>query len=278
MSAGATLRLVDGTIIAQLNTGSDVEPSLSPRPSLTATTRAGVPVTDVSPADHAHHLGASLALPDVDGVSFWGGRTYVRDRGSTMLDNHGRQVERSVDSRDDSSASLLDWVAPDGTTLLTEQRDLAVTERDGAWALEWRSRLLAGAADVTLGSPQTNGRDGAFYGGLFWRTPFAEAEVRTADGVGVTRAHGSRSPWLILESAHATLVAVTRTGMPWFVRTEGYVGFGPAVAVSERRRIPSGGTLDLDLSVGVLDAADAAQADDVRDWLLDARLPQEVAS
>ena len=52
-------------------------------------------MTEIAPADHLHHVGVSLAPADVDGTSYWGGRTYVRDVGSTMLDNHGRQHVRS---------------------------------------------------------------------------------------------------------------------------------------------------------------------------------------
>ena len=38
---------------------------------------AGTPVTELMPDSHRHHLGVSLAVPDVDGANFWGGRTFV---------------------------------------------------------------------------------------------------------------------------------------------------------------------------------------------------------
>lgn len=260
-----------GAVVAELHDGSGLEARLSPRPHLTAATAEGVAVTDVGPDDHAHHLGASLALADVDGTTFWGGRTFVAGSGSTWLDNHGTQEVASLEGSETALRARIDWRDRAGRRLIVEDRELEATEIDGGWALAWRSSLAAFDADVSIGSPHTNGRDGAFYGGIFWRTPFAAADVATADGAGVEAAHGSRSPWITLQAPEATLAAATTGGMPWFVRTEGYVGFGPAVAVEGRRVIPAGGALALDLAVAIagpgadpmrlaLDAARALEA------------------
>ncbi|MBD7956499.1 PmoA family protein [Microbacterium sp. Sa4CUA7] len=240
--------------------GGDLDRVLSPRPFLTGTTRSGAGVTEVTPADHRHHLGLSLALPDVNGVSFWGGRTFRRDAGSVLLDNHGiqRVDEREVDASGGRLVETLTWLDHRDATVLAETRTITATETAEGWDLTWRSRLCATAGDVTFGSPQTNGRDGAFYGGLFWRTPFERATVRTHDGAGIAAAHGSLSSWLAIDGPHASVVAATTTAMPWFVRDTGYVGFGPAVAVTERRRLAAGDTLDLTLAVAVMDAPSTA--------------------
>ncbi|NHI17402.1 DUF6807 family protein [Microbacterium excoecariae] len=250
------LALADGTVVARSHRGSALAATLSPRPYLTAETRAGVPVTETRPADHPHHLGVSVAIADVDGTSFWGGRTFVPGRGSTMLDNHGRQHVVSESHGPGALDQTLAWTDPAGRTLLTEARRISALSLGAAWALTWETRLTAVGEARTFGSPQTNGRDGAFYGGIFWRAPFADARVRTADGEGVGAAHGSRSPHLVLEHGDVALVAVTRSGMPWFVRAEGYVGFGPAVAVSGRRRLALGDELSLDLTVAVCRPSD----------------------
>ena len=34
------------------------------------------------PADHDRHCGTGLAVPDVNGTSFWGGGTYVHGTGT----------------------------------------------------------------------------------------------------------------------------------------------------------------------------------------------------
>lgn len=237
--------------VVRYHDGHDVAPTLSPRPYLTAAIGGGLALTDVSPADHLHHLGISLALPDVNGTSFWGGRTYRRGDGSILLDNHGTQRVRERELADGHLVEHLDWRTREGALLLVERRTIAVAEREVGWDLVWQSELTPAARDVSFGSPQTNGRDGAFYGGIFWRAPFGGAEVRTADGVGVEIAHGSHSPWLELTAGEVVLVAATSTGMPWFVRAEGYVGFCPAIAVDQRRVLPAGQSLHLDLAVAV---------------------------
>ena len=59
---------------------------LSPRPFLDdVVSRAGTPLSVTEPTDHPHHLGVSLAIADVNGTSYWGGRTYVRGEGSIMV-------------------------------------------------------------------------------------------------------------------------------------------------------------------------------------------------
>ncbi|MDI6943462.1 PmoA family protein [Microbacterium barkeri] len=244
--------------VARYREGLDVAPRLSPRPYLEAVTLGGEAVTAVGPADHLHHLGVSLAIPDVSRASFWGGRTFVAGRGSTMLDNHGVQRVLARDADGDGVEEELAWTGPDGAVLLSERRALRIApDRDG-WRMSWRSTLTADAGGAEFGSPHTNGRDGAFYGGIFWRTPFARALAVCAEGEGTEIAHGSRSPWLAIVGERATVVAATDSGLPWFVRTGGYVGFGPAVATVRRRVLAPSETLELDLSAVVLDGPVAA--------------------
>jgi len=270
MTSGVELE-VNGHAVARLHDGSDMAPQLSPRPFVEAWTLGGVPVTEIHPSDHAHHYGVSAALPDVDGVSYWGGRTYVRESGSTMLGNHGTQ---RIDSRTVSAAGVLDeisWRRPDGSLQVVEQRQVSVTGFDGGWVLDWVSRLQA-PGGATLGSPATNGRPGAFYGGLFWRTPFESAAISSEALTGVEAAHGSESPWLAIQAPEAALVAAAPRGYPWFVRDDGYVGFGPAVAVEHRRAVPPGGTLMLRLRVAVLDGNEERVLERGRRALFDAEV------
>ncbi|HWV50194.1 MAG TPA: DUF6807 family protein, partial [Microbacterium sp.] len=167
--------------VIEYHDGASVDPRLSPRPFLTATTPLGVPATQVEPEDHLHHLGLSAALPDVNGTSFWGGRTYVRDQGSTMLDNHGTQCVTGREVHGGAVIEQLAWLDARGALLLDEERTITVRENEDGWEVAWVSRLIA-AQEVSFGSPHTNGRPDAFYGGLFWRAPFPVADVRTADG------------------------------------------------------------------------------------------------
>lgn len=249
----SVLLLSTGSGGVRYHDGLDVDPRVSPRPYLTAATASGAPATAVGPEDHLHHLGVSVAIPDVNGTTFWGGRTFVRGEGSRMLPNHGRQVSTSREIGQGRVTEELAWVASDGTSLLDERRTILV--RDGGDGIEmlWSTELTAAHGAVSFGNPQTNGREGAFYGGIFWRASFRTGRVRCAGGEGADAAHGSLSPWLAVDGPDVSLVASTSNrDMPWFVRADGYVGFGPGVAVTGRRNLAAGEKLHLDLRVVIL--------------------------
>lgn len=198
------------------------------------TTLAGVPVTEERPADHLHHLGTSIAVPDVAGHNFWGGRTFVRGQGPTALDNHGIQRHLGWKLRDsDGFVEELSWVADD-TELLREHRTVAVAElSDTAWALDFSFSLTnRGTDDLSIGSPATNGRPGAGYGGFFWRAPKEPAApaVFSGFGDGEEAVHGRVADWVAMTGDGWTLVFAGGTDEtrrdPWFVRTAQYPGVG----------------------------------------------------
>lgn len=263
----------------------------SPRPYLhPVRTLAGTVVTEVQPADHPHHLGVSLAVADVDGASFWGGRTFVRDVGPRWLDNHGTQRhERFAETRPDRLVEQLTWVSRTGETLLSEQRTVSAATAAGgtAWVLRWTSRLTnATPRELAFGSPATHGRAGAGYGGFFWRAPGSSTDRRVLlpGDQGEDRAHGSRAPWLCLsgvatEGAAWSLVltqvtagpagvepagTVTRPDRaaepeaavapePWFIRLAEYPGVGPALAWDRPLALPPGSELERSIAVAVTD-------------------------
>ena len=86
-------------MVASGNEGGRIAPTSSPRPYLhPVSTLAGTVVTDHLPEDHVWHLGAGVAIQDVDGVNFWGGRTYTRDAGAYVWrKDHGRIVTVAAD-------------------------------------------------------------------------------------------------------------------------------------------------------------------------------------
>lgn len=171
-----------------------------------------------------------------------------------MLTNHGRQVV--VESEQFSEGGWrgrIDWRNEAGRFVAAEHRTITSRVLDPGWVLSWRSHLLP-MERMTIGSPATNGRPGAFYGGLFWRAPGGAADVTVAEGVGVEAAHGSTSPWIGIVMAEATLVA-RQTGpvRPWFVRSGQYLGFGPALAVDERLVVTPEAPLDEGIDVAIAD-------------------------
>ncbi|WP_330311531.1 PmoA family protein [Streptomyces sp. NBC_00523] len=215
------------------------------------TTLAGIPVTEERPADHIHHLGASVAVPDVSGHNFWGGRTFVRGQGPTVLDNHGTQRHLGWKLCDpDGFVEELGWEAA-GRELLREHRTVAAAAlSDTAWTLDLSFSLTnPGPDDLSIGSPATNGRPGAGYGGFFWRAPKETSPPAvfgpTADGEEAV--HGRPADWVALCGERWSLVFAGATEEtrrdPWFVRTAEYPGVGSSLAAAERLPVPAGATV-----------------------------------
>jgi hypothetical protein len=235
----ATLRLGDATV-AEYVDGSGLDPALAPRPHLhPIRTLGGTPVTDAQPDDHPWHLGLSVAVQDADGWNFWGGPTYLRDQGYTSRADHGRIVHTGfVELREDGFAERLRWLPPSGEHLLVEERVVRGRVVEHGWELRI-STALTNATDrpLRLGSPATNGRAGAGYGGLFWRLPPPRDPcVRTADGEGEDALHGATAPWIAwTDRVAAFTLVVTGTDPatradPWFVRVADYPGVGSQLA------------------------------------------------
>ncbi|MDX3503385.1 PmoA family protein [Streptomyces sp. ATCC51928] len=247
-SAGPVLLDCAGRTVAHYGYGAaaDNRPRLHP-----VTTLAGRTVTQERPADHLHHLGVSIAVPDVSGRNFWGGRTYVRGQGPTALDNHGVQRSLGLERHGPGGfAQSLAWEA-DGVELLREHRTVNALELSAtAWALDLSFALTNRSADdLSVGSPATNGRPGAGYGGFFWRAPkeAAPPDVFTSDRAGEEAVHGRAADWLALAGDGWTLVFAgadeeTRRD-PWFVRTAEYPGVGSSLAADERLPVPAGATV-----------------------------------
>ncbi|MFD5591443.1 PmoA family protein [Streptomyces griseorubiginosus] len=243
---------VAGRPVGRYVTRPELPDRLSPRPYLhPVTTLAGTAVTELGPADHPHHLGVGVAVPDVEGHNFWGGRTYVRDQGPTELDNHGAQRHTSFPLRDpDGFVEELRWVAS-GAELLRERRTVSATELTStAWALDFTFSLTnVTRGPLSIGSPATNGRPGAAYGGFFWRArkEAAAPEVFTVDREGEDVIHGTRADWVALTGGSWTLVFAGATEVtrrdPWFVRAAEYPGVGSSLASGTRLPVPTGETV-----------------------------------
>ena len=78
-------------LLARYEFGRRMPQVHAPRPYLhPVRTLGGHPLTEVNPVDHRHHYGLSLSVAQVNGTSHWGGRTYVRGQGPTLLTNHGQ--------------------------------------------------------------------------------------------------------------------------------------------------------------------------------------------
>jgi predicted dehydrogenase len=274
----STAVLDDQTIFTILD-GAGTAPSSSPRPYIhPVRTLDGVLVTDTHPSDHDWHCGLGFAVPDVNGTSFWGGGTFIKDRGYVMLDNHGSIRHDAFRASPVSTTGArridqhLSWLDREDRNVIKEVRLLRWRKLDSipshnAWLLGFTTVLTAVNGLVSLGSPGTNGRPGGGYGGFFWRLPrCTRPSIFSADAEGEDAIHGLVSPWLawsarfegsVTSTGDATLVFVADDEQsaqdPWVVRNTAYPGIGSAVAWEERVNIPDGDSLRRSFRIAVVD-------------------------
>lgn len=245
----------------------------SPRPYLHPMwTLGGRLVSLYRPHDHVWHKGMSLALSNLGDDNFWGGPTYLRVRGGyAQLPNNGEQrhdgfVRLAVKPERVGVTERVTWVAESGRTVVEERRALDVTVGPAAWRLDVATTLHnVGDADLSVGSPETEGRAGAAYSGLFWRGPrsFSGGTVRTPDATGADDLNGVRARWMAFtgrhdgDGGHSTLLMVDHPDNPdhptaWFVRSAVYAVLCPAPFATVRR-LERGGALTLRYAVVVAD-------------------------
>lgn len=239
---------------------------------------AGHPVTDFRPQDHPWHHGLSMTAPFLSGENFWGGPTYIRHRGYVQLPNNGAQQHVAWDVLDYTAAYAnlvhrLRWITQAGQFWLDERRAIyidSVRPETGAWSLGIEMQLTNLTGDpLVFGSPATEGRDRAGYGGFFLRAaPAFLAGEAFLSGGAVARGQedpllGRRAPWLALVSrgqAPVTLVMVDqfmnpRYPNPWFLRLAEYPGASFAFMFDEPYTLPPGAVLSLAYRCVIADGA-----------------------
>jgi hypothetical protein len=231
-------------------------------------TLTGIQVTDCRPDDHPWHKGIAWSLPNVGTENFWGGPTYRRGDGYVQLDNNGvmRHEGFDLEAVDDDVARLgerLTWATAAGRALFTERRRIAVTAWPDApaWTCAFQTTMRnVSDGPVRIGSPTTEGRDNAGYGGLFWRGPesYTGGTVLTLDGAGGDGFMGWRGPWLAFAGRSATVIfrdSPANPGFPcqWFARSTPFACVCPAPFFAVARGVPAGASLTLRYDVIVAD-------------------------
>jgi hypothetical protein len=172
----------------------------------------------------------------------------------------------------------LSWLTEQGERWFTERRCITARAWPGAraWALAFATSMRnVSGKDIVFGSPTTEGRENAGYGGLFWRGPrsFTGGRVVTPDGDGGDEYMGWRGPWLGFAGRHdehgraSTVLFCDRaTGSgdaaasQWFVRSQPFACICPAPFFSSGRTVADGGELDFRYDVAVAEG-DLSAAD-----------------
>jgi hypothetical protein len=274
----------------------------SPRPYFHPLhTLGGDLVSLYRPHDHVWHKGIAWSLPNVGPANFWGGTTYTRGRGYEQLANDGSMQHRGFDQIEAGDelvrvAHRLDWVTEQGQTWFAENRSFAVgVDQDAdCWSLSFATRFVnVSDEEIVIGSPTTQGRDNAGYGGWFWRGPrsFSGGTVHIPGRDGDDDLMGVRSPWMAFRGRHdshgrtSTLVFVDPPDNPghptqWFVRSEMYACLCPAPFFSEEVPLAPGESFALHYSVVIADGDRVADADKLAEVALAAAtaLPREPAT
>ena len=194
-------------------------------------------VSGFRPHDHRWHHGLSLTCANLSGHNFWGGPTYLRDEGYVQLNNVGEQIyaDHPFASGDIDLEFHQFWhFVKDDFPSIIETRSVKNTVETSHWILDLKFSLINNTEKdepLIWGSPTTQGRENAGYGGLFWRGPrdFIGGEVLMSDDRQGADLMGQTSPWLAYSGQHdetddySTLIFVDdnrnpRHPTPWFVR------------------------------------------------------------
>jgi hypothetical protein len=255
----------------------------SPRPYFhPLRTLAGDVITVYRPHDHVWHKGLALSLPNVGEENFWGGVSWVRGEGYRQLHNDGSMrhqgFDRAAVSGEGTSVDVqerLAWVTEQGKPWFDEQRRLwaRVEEIDDAWVLGFDTQFVnVSGRPIAIGSPTTQGRPNAGYGGLFWRGPrsFTGGTVHVPIGSGGDELMGVAAPWLGFSGVHdghgrsSTLVMVEARANPtyptqWFVRSTPFAAVCPAPFFDTELPVAPGESVHLRYAVVIADG-DGARA------------------
>jgi hypothetical protein len=236
---------------------------------------AGDLVTAYRPHDHVWHKGIQLAVPNVGSENFWGGVTYDRAHGYRQLANNGTMRHVAYDAveatgHEASVQQRLEWTTQAGERWFDEARAFKATVVADAWVLSFATSITnCSGGDVSFGSPTTNGRPNAGYGGLLWRGPrsFIGGEILAPRGLhGEQAVMGARAPWAAFVgrqdgTMHDNTLAFFDDARnpvaptPWFVRSETYPLVCPAPFFHDELAVRARQTLTLRYDIAIADAA-----------------------
>ncbi|MEE2568962.1 PmoA family protein [Pseudarthrobacter sp. J64] len=278
----------DGVTLLKYTYVATDEQNESPRPFFhPLRTRGGDVVTAYRPHDHTWHKGIAWSLPHLGPDNFWGGPSYRRGKDYQWLPNNGAMRHQHTTTEADDAGTFtfahsLQWITQQGALVVEEERSFTAVPGEDAesWTLVFETAMTnVSGADIHIGSPTTEGRENAGYGGLFWRGPraFTGGTILGPGGATGEELRGKRAPWLAFVGQHdetcrfSTIVMVDdpSTGHPqpeWFARSEPFPCMGPAPFFSEEVLFTAGSTLRFRYAVVIADGtSDAGRATGLAD-------------
>lgn len=242
----------------------------SPRPYFhPLRTLKGNIVSGFRPHDHRWHHGLSMTCAHLSGHNFWGGPTFV-DGEYRQLENNGQQTKdwKSINCGSDFFSQEVAWLDFGQCWVLSAFYRGEAQIFENYWCLHFALEM-ENVTDKPLiwGSPTTQGRENAGYGGLFWRGPreFVGGKMLAAEGLEGDEIMGKRSPYLAYIGQHdetdefSTLVFVDDPQNPryptqWFARNTTPM-VCPAFIFDEEYVQEPGETLSLSYKILIADGA-----------------------
>jgi len=277
--AAVTVTLDGVQVLTYIYAANDPQEE-SPRPYFhPVRTRTGDLVSAYRPHDHVWHKGIAWSLPHLGPDNFWGGPSYRRGQDYRWLPNNGAMRHRELRQATDDDGTFrfahsLQWVTQQGSLVVEEERSFQVVPgTDSSYTLVFDTAMTNVSGEpIHIGSPTTEGRENAGYGGLFWRGPrsFAGGSIIGPGGATGEELRGQRAPWLSFVGQHdetcrfSTLVMVDDPGSEhpepeWFARSEPFACMGPAPFFSEEVLFEAGTTLHYRYGVVIADGQSDAQ-------------------
>lgn len=157
------------------------------------TTPTGRTITGFQPSDHIWHRGLWFTWKYVNGDNFW--EEHPGESGHQQL---AREPRHTVD--DDGTAHVLTevrWIAPDGSVVIDEQRDVGVRFEAERVVVDWCTRMVP-RIDVRLDRTPFTTHGG--YAGLGFRAARELHGVRFLTPEGeVETLTGESHPWAALD-------------------------------------------------------------------------------
>lgn len=195
-------------------------------------------LTEFRPSHHLHQTGIYFGFSAVNGRSFFHNTdgAFFRGKGARMERSGGRRAAWTVET---------DWLAADGSVLLTETQRWTMEDFGAYYALDlaWSGRA---AVDLTIGKYD--------YGGLFIRMPWKKeiaGDAVNSEGQSKKAAEGQRARWVDVgmeiagrpDWAHIAMLdhpANPDHPVPW--RVDGGLGIVPSRSRLGDWKIPKGET------------------------------------
>ncbi len=210
-----------------------------------------------------------MAIPDVNGTSFWGGGTYIHDTGYVLLDNHGEIIGEAPEVQEtDGFSQRLSWVGHDGSV---ELRERAVGQLGGRRRANLEVDLRVSAARRRRRHAQLARQQGS----PGWRlrrlllavpgVPRRRGVHRGTRAASTTCTAVSRRGWPGRPISPPDPVRMDRprwsspaaeaaaAGEPWFVRVSDYPGLGSALAWDRPVSLRAGDVLTRRFDIAIAD-------------------------